>query len=149
MAEVTYAEIADAVVTRIKDQVTALDQVTYPAPEKPLASLSAWVEIGPTTYELGNLEIAMHQIKITVAVPAGAGGYSGQVRTIHAAAFECLKAFRGDTLVADEAAVSTQEAVVSAPFTGMIGGQGGQEVVGVTATFFVETLDDVTDEIEE
>lgn len=151
MAEVTFDELTQAVVDRIAEYVTALNgNVTYLAPEKPPAALMAWVEIGPTEYELGNLEIALHTVNVTVAVPAGVGGYKGQNTAVHATAFQCLKAFRGDTLVADEAPVAVAPAVIGKPFTGQIGGsQKEMLVVACQLTFTLETLDAVVDQIEE
>lgn len=151
MAEVTYDEIAADIVATIQAEVTALNgNVTYPGPEKPPAALMAWVEIGPTSYELGGLEEAHHTVTITVAVPAGIGGYAGQVKAVHQTALDCLKAFRGNTLIADEASVDVAPASISKPYTARWGGsQQEPPIVACDLVFTVETLDAVEDQIEE
>lgn len=123
--------------------ITGMVSCAWPPPENaPAQGPSTWLDYGPTEWQMGSLEIGFHTVTITIATPRS-GSYPEEYRTVLAVGKQIVVAFRGNTLVAGEAAIMAP-ATLSKPIAGKY---GGDDVVACTVTFVVETQEEVANQI--
>jgi hypothetical protein len=137
---------ADQIMADVQATVAAIPGIiecAWPPPENaPVQGPATWLDYGPAEWEMGSLEIGRHQVTVTIATPRK-GDYPSEYRTVLAVGKQIVVAFRGNTLVAGEAAMMAP-ATLNKPIAGTY---GGESVVACTVTFVVETEEEVANQI--
>jgi hypothetical protein len=138
----------DAIGTDVAATIRAIPGIkncAYPPPESAniMEGPSTWVDLGPTAFSLGSLEIAEILVTITVAVPRK-GDYPGEYKLVLDYARRITIAFRGNIVVGN--AVIMNPATISKPIAARFGDETSN-IVACQITFTVqaetETVNDL------
>lgn len=144
MTHPTFEAIGEDIATTVR-AVDGVVSCAWPPPEQaPAQGPACWVDIGPTEYDLGNLEIGQIGVTITVATPRK-GDYPNEYRLVLTTARAIVVAFRGNVQVADEAVI-VSAGVISKPVAARYG-EVDPNITACTVTMMLETLEETVNEL--
>mgnify|MGYP000175562557 FL=1 len=140
MTEPVISVLMQSVVEQVRSEIPELgNRVTYGAPEAVPAAMSVWFDYHLAEYEVGLLDVQLHQAIATIATPRK-GAYPHEYRAVTDMQQRVRQAVRLKPYYADEAvlvAIESQPAI-GAGYAGV-----DDALVAARLTFTLETKTEI------